>query len=167
MWCKRHVGDCRVSVVSKRYGSSGFKTKSCPETYYSRHTGKISTRWTLPNEKKLVLHSIRLDQNFQNSNETLPLAIPLLQPQSITWVRLIQSHWLLVASSNAVSSPIALWSTDVLLSGTSKAPFAEAFLSAPVGNGAIDVNRSSVTIALELCGRLVSLDRYLYSPNTD
>lgn len=90
-----------------------------------------------------------------------PLIVPLHQKRSVTWVRLIRSHWLLVASSDDISSVIALWSVSELLSHsnstTPPAPLAEAFLPAPVVNGAVDIQGTSIRFALELHGRFVLL----------
>lgn len=102
----------------------------------------------------LVLHAIRLNHNIHN--QPAPRALPMHRTRSVTWVRLIQSQWLVVASSDDVSSSIALWSiTSLLCARTYVAPLAEAFLPAPVSNGSVDTQGSSVTMALELRGRWV------------
>lgn len=51
-----------------------------------------------------------------------------------------------------------LWSTDSLLSGSkNRVPLAEAFFSAPVSNGVVEINDSSVSVALELRGRCMDI----------
>lgn len=104
--------------------------------------------------ERLVLHVLRLEHRV--SHHLPPVPYPLHQRRSITWVKLIQSQWLLVASSDDLTSVISLWPvTSVLLPRTSApVPLAEAFLPAPVVTGAVDVVGSSVVLALELAGRL-------------
>lgn len=101
-------------------------------------------------EKSLV-HSLKLHNRIHK--QAPPLSIPLHLTRSVTWVQLIHSQWLLVASSDDISSSICLWSVETLLSGISLEPLAEAFLSGPVSNGAVDIDGSFVTIALELRSR--------------
>lgn len=100
----------------------------------------------------LVLHALNLDHTITANR--MPTPIPMHRTRSVTWVRFIDSQWLVVASSDDVSSSICLWSTTALLeSRTCVAPLAEAFLSAPVSNGSVDIQNASVTLALELRGR--------------
>lgn len=88
-----------------------------------------------------------------------PLIVPFYQKRSVTWVHLIHSQWLLVASSDDISSIIALWSVSDLLthskSTVTPTPLAEAFLPAPVFNGTVDIRGTTVRFALELRGRYV------------
>lgn len=97
----------------------------------------------------LVLHAMRLESKVT----VLPKVVQFNQKRSVTWIQMLQSQWLLVASSDDVCSVISLWSVTSLLTSQSPAPFAEAFLCGPVMTGAVDVGGSSVTIALELRGR--------------
>ena len=101
--------------------------------------------------ERLALHAIRLGSRIDKCRP--PATVVLHRTRSVTWVRLLHSQWLLVASSDDVSSSISLWSTGSLLSGGSTEPLAEAFLPAPVSNGATEVEHSSVLIAVELCGK--------------
>ncbi|KAK7679974.1 hypothetical protein QCA50_016920 [Cerrena zonata] len=101
--------------------------------------------------ERLVLHVLRLNHRLRMHSP--PIARSLYQRRSVTWVRLVQSQWLLVASSDDVTSIIALWSVSSLFTSKSGAPLAEASLSAPVVTGVVEVIGSSVTLAVELCGR--------------
>ena len=105
----------------------------------------------------LVLHILRLRSRTMTCHN--PLVVPLDQIRSVTWVRLIQSQWLLVASSDDVSSAITLWSVPDLLS-SNLTPLAEAFLPAPVVHGSVDMEGSYLIFALELRGWSV----YSHSP---
>ncbi|KAK7677821.1 hypothetical protein QCA50_019133 [Cerrena zonata] len=88
-----------------------------------------------------------------------PVVVPLTQKRSITWVQLVRSEWLLVASSDAGTSVITLWSIPHLLSACdTPVPLAEAFLSAPVKTGCIDAQANTVIFALELLGRIDSIE---------
>ncbi|KAK7679949.1 hypothetical protein QCA50_016895 [Cerrena zonata] len=101
----------------------------------------------------LILHALRLE--YRISTNHAPHVVPFYQKRSVSWIRLIRSHWLLVASSDDVTSVITLWSVLALLSSTgTPTPLTEAFLSAPVINGAIDIRESEVIFALELRGRI-------------
>ena len=102
-----------------------------------------------------VLHVLRLEHACSTRRD--PRMIQFHQVRSVTWLRLIHSHWLLVASSDDITSAITLWSVPDLLRSSNTAPLAEAFLSAPVINGAVDVNDTILTFALELRGRYVYL----------
>ena len=78
-------------------------------------------------------------------------AIPLHQPRSVTWVRLVQGQWLLAASSDASTSVICLWSLrSVLSKGASTAPQAQAFLEGPVASGDVEVQDGRVVVALDI-----------------
>ena len=103
----------------------------------------------------LVLHVLRLEHACSTRRD--PRMIQFHQVRSVTWLRLIHSHWLLVASSDDITSAITLWSVPDLLRTSNTTPLAEAFLSAPVINGAVDVNDTILTFALELRGRYVYL----------
>ena len=101
--------------------------------------------------ERVVLHILRLGSRMDNALS--PTIVKLHRARSVTWVRLVHSEWCLVASSDDISSSLCLWSVDFLLSGPSVSPHAEAFLSAPVSNGAAEIKGSSILIALELRGR--------------
>ncbi|EKM61863.1 uncharacterized protein PHACADRAFT_248756 [Phanerochaete carnosa HHB-10118-sp] len=67
----------------------------------------------------LVLHALRLVNSLyrpRSSGENTPkaISIPLHQPRSVTWVKLIQGRLLIVASSDAHQSTLALWSIPLL-----------------------------------------------------
>ena len=100
--------------------------------------------------ERVVLHVLRLGSRMDNALS--PTVIKLHQTRSVTWVQLVYSEWVLVASSDDISSSLRLWSINSLLSGQSVEPLAEAFLSAPVSNGAVEITGSSVLVALELRG---------------
>ncbi|KAK7676667.1 hypothetical protein QCA50_016922 [Cerrena zonata] len=106
--------------------------------------------------KGLIMHTLRLDHRLSLSYP--PIERPFYQRRSVTWVRLVQSQWLLVASSDDITSVITLWSVVSLLTSRSSAPLAEASLSAPVVTGAVDVNGSHVTLAVELSGRIPQIE---------
>ncbi|CAL1698387.1 unnamed protein product [Somion occarium] len=103
-----------------------------------------------------VLHSLRLYyRTVLQPDCCSPTIVPFHRSRSVTWVRLIYSTWLLVASSDCTISSIALWSVyDLLLSKQSSKPVTEAYLEAPVSNGVIDIIDGHVFIALELRGRV-------------
>ena len=125
-------------------------------TYYAPYWKHIDDLLSIELET-LVLHILRLRSRTMTRHT--PLVVPLDQIRSVTWVRLIQSQWLLVASSDDVSSAITLWSVPDLLS-SNLTPLAEAFLPAPVVNGSVDMQGSYLIFALELRGRSV----YSHSP---
>ena len=101
----------------------------------------------------LVLHTWRLEQRLSHGLGPV-VDHPFHQPRSVTWVQLIRSQWLLVASSDDVVSVITLWSVSSLLRSSLSSPLAEAFLPAPVSTGIVDTTGPSIILALELCGRL-------------
>ncbi|KAK7683176.1 hypothetical protein QCA50_013849 [Cerrena zonata] len=111
---------------------------------------------TATQTEKLVSHILQLDLRL--SQHRPPIRRPFYQRRSITWVRTIHSQWLLVASSDDITSVITLWLIDSLLASKSSAPLAEASLPAPVVTGAVDVCGSCVTLALELRGRIPQID---------
>ncbi|CAL1698373.1 unnamed protein product [Somion occarium] len=107
-----------------------------------------------------VLHALRLcARTIENPDHFSPTIVPFYRTSSITWVRLILSTWLLVASSDRATSSIALWSVnDLLLCQQSPKPVTEAYLEAPVSNGVIDIIDGHVFIALELRGRVPTVE---------
>lgn len=117
----------------------------------------------------LVLHSLKLSCKI--STRSAPLIIPVYQKRSVTWIRLIQSQWLLVASSDDLLSVITLWSVADLLTPSNDTrtspPLAEAYLSAPVIDGAVDLQGSAVIFALELRGRFASSISFCGFRDTD
>ena len=102
--------------------------------------------------EKLVLHMLRLE--FRKDTHQTPFTVPFNQKRSVTWLRLIQSRWLLVASSDDINSSVSLWTIQDLLS-SNVTPVTEVFLPAPAVNGAVDIQGSTVVFALELRGRSV------------
>ena len=89
--------------------------------------------------ENLVAHYSKLNMQLCDPRRRCPLkSIPFHRTHSVTWVRLVQSQWILVASSDDISSSIALWLIDELGSGA-ESPITEAFISAPVSSGMVDV----------------------------
>ncbi|KAK7676684.1 hypothetical protein QCA50_020366 [Cerrena zonata] len=87
--------------------------------------------------KQLVLHAVRLKRP-----SACPKSIEFNQKRPVTWTRLIRSKWLLVASSDDVSSVITLWSvaSPSLLTRQSPTPLAEAFIPDPVMTEVVYIN---------------------------
>ncbi|TCD69480.1 hypothetical protein EIP91_007606, partial [Steccherinum ochraceum] len=79
------------------------------------------------------------------------------QVKSVTWVKILQGSWLIVASSDRSASSISLWKVaDVLSHAAQAKPVAEASLPAPVCGGTVDVQDDSITISISLsCDRAV------------
>ena len=97
---------------------------------------------------------MRLQGQLSSSKKGNAKAVILHGKRSVTWVRLVQGQWLLVASSERTASVITLWDVASLLAPSSSSsppvPTSEAFLEAPVYSGLVDVQDGAVTIALEL-----------------
>ena len=98
--------------------------------------------------ERVVLHVLRLGSRMDN--DLSPTIVKVHRTRSVTWVRLVHSEWCLVASSDDILSSLCLWSIDFLLSGGSVSPQAEAFLSAPVSNGAVEINRNESMSSLNM-----------------
>ena len=96
---------------------------------------------------------MRLQDQLSFPKDNVAKFVTLHGKRSVTWVRLVQGKWLLVASSERTASVITLWNVVSLLSPSSSPPVptSEAFLEAPVYSGLVDVQDGVVTIALELC----------------
>lgn len=76
--------------------------------------------------------------------------VPLHRTRSITWLHIIQGKWLLAACSDATASMITLWSLASLLSGSAPIPHAEAYLDGPVSDGAVQIQKGRLIIALDV-----------------
>ncbi|EKM55413.1 uncharacterized protein PHACADRAFT_256027 [Phanerochaete carnosa HHB-10118-sp] len=73
------------------------------------------------------------------------------QTRSVTWAKLVQGKWVLVACSDQTTSAICLWSLQSFY--RSEGPpdiVAQAFLKGPVVYGLVEVQNDQVIIALEL-----------------
>ena len=69
----------------------------------------------------------------------------------ITWVRLLEGQWLIVASSDASVSELSLWSLTSLGEGTDGGkPVTTVYLGGAVADGLVDVSGDRVIIALEI-----------------
>lgn len=83
--------------------------------------------------------------------------VPLHQARSVTWVKLVQAKWLIVASSNASTSVLSIWSLASLLKlGSSREPLSHTYLSGPVREGILDVSEDRdrnerVILSLDIC----------------
>ncbi|THH28824.1 hypothetical protein EUX98_g5349 [Antrodiella citrinella] len=83
-----------------------------------------------------------------------PRVVRVDQVRSVTWVKLVHGAWLLVATSDADASSIALWKiSDILRDESHAKPVSEAFLPAAVRDGVVDVQDGSLVIALSLCAK--------------
>lgn len=90
-----------------------------------------------------------------------PRIVRIDQTRSVTWLRLIRGSWLLVATSDKDASSLSLWKlSDILHGGSGVSPVSEAFLPAPVRDGAVDVTEETVTIAVSLYSQYVLLHYY-------
>lgn len=77
------------------------------------------------------------------------------QSRSVTWVKIVQSKWLLVALSDSSTSTLCLWKlSSILLDESDPPPVAEVFLEGPVSNGLTEVQDGVLVVALELRTRL-------------
>ncbi|CAL1697063.1 unnamed protein product [Somion occarium] len=99
----------------------------------------------------LVVHMVRLDEKTMSQKGAR--LVPLHQPRSVTWIRLVRGQWLLVASSDLNTSVISLWSLSSLLSSPeSSKPIVEAYLDAPVAYGMVQCYNDELFVALYLRG---------------
>nr|GAT43029.1 predicted protein [Mycena chlorophos] len=73
----------------------------------------------------------------------------LYLPQSITWLRLVHSRWLFVASSDDKASKLSCWDLFEVFAGNTL-PVAEGFLPGRVKTGKLEVQGHEVVIALGL-----------------
>ena len=99
----------------------------------------------------LVLHALKLRLSLAKS-KSKPAIVPFHQQRSVTWVKIVKSHWLLVASSDGSSSALGIWKLASLKANvaTSLLPLGEIYLDGPVVNGLVDVRKEEVIIALEM-----------------
>lgn len=105
-----------------------------------------------PQLRSLVVHVLQLHQATTASAKQATLQVfRLNQSRSVTWLHLVRGQWLLVASSNSSSSVLSLFSVDSLLLSQDWDLVTEAYLTAPVSNGKVEVQADGkVTVALEL-----------------
>ena len=99
----------------------------------------------------LTCHLLRVQQ-ATTSDTISGKSHRLHQPRSITWVRLLQGAWLLVAASDVSTSSLSLWSVHEILSSSqdSAAPSAEVYLDGPVQDGEVHILGNQVSVALDV-----------------
>ncbi|EIW77114.1 hypothetical protein CONPUDRAFT_75918 [Coniophora puteana RWD-64-598 SS2] len=69
--------------------------------------------------------------------------------RSVTWIRLVSSRWLFVASSDTSSSSLTLW--DVFSPGSDgTSPLAECFLPGPVETGEVCIHNGEFIVAISV-----------------
>lgn len=129
--------------------------------------------------RAIVTHALRLQRSMSQSSDhrqsIYQASIGL--SRSVTWIRVISSEWLLVATSNSSCSTLSLYSVASLLRKLSDVPIAEVYLDGPVRDGLVDLhNDKGIVIAAELqCSRCVNtklrdqdpFHSYIYSPQLE
>lgn len=102
--------------------------------------------------KAIVMHALRLHYTRTCSPERRHIRkVPFYQAYPITWTRIVDSSWLLVAMSDSTASNLSLYSIDSLLGAQSQDLLARAFLEGPVVDGLVDISiEHGISIALEL-----------------
>ena len=102
--------------------------------------------------KAAVIHVLRLHRNLTCPPEQRVVQRVLFhQSKPITWTRLVQASWLLVAMSDTESSVLSLYSIESLLGARSQDLLAQAFLEGPVLSGLAEVSdEHDLVIALEV-----------------
>ena len=102
--------------------------------------------------KSAVMHTLRLNHNMTcRSERRVVQRVAFYQPQPITWTRIVQGSWLLVALSDAESSVLSLYSIESLVGTRARDLLAQVFLEGPVLNGLVEVSDEyGIVIALEL-----------------
>lgn len=112
--------------------------------------------------KSIVIHVLRLQRSMSRSNERRrPFhRVSLALSRSVTWIRVISSEWLLVATSNSSCSSLSLYSVVSLSRNGSEDPIAEVYLDGHVHDGLVDLyNDRGIVIAVELqCSRCVTTE---------
>ena len=105
----------------------------------------------------LTLHLLRLRERPLSSTSVQSNFIRFDQVRSVTWLRIVRGVWLLVATSDSDASSISLYRVaDILRDSSQVIPAAEAYLPAPVRDGAVDfLEDNSVLIALSLASEYV------------
>ncbi|KAJ7163907.1 hypothetical protein C8R43DRAFT_989131 [Mycena crocata] len=97
----------------------------------------------------LVRRVSTLTDKWKNGNLSPAHVRRLYIPQSITWLRLVSSIWLFVASSDNHSSKISCWNISLVSKGNEK-PLAEAYLPGQVKTGKLEVQGPGIVLALGL-----------------
>ena len=100
--------------------------------------------------ESIAARSLRLQKCLSSPQQNQPAIVPLNLARSVTWVRIIEAQWPLVASSDNRHSVLSLWALGTA-SHSGASPVTEAFLHGPVKTGQCDVRNGVVTVALELC----------------
>lgn len=59
-------------------------------------------------------------------------------PRTVTWLRLVSSRWLIVASYDTQASVLSCWNIEMALRGE-KTPVAECFLPGPVRSAELEL----------------------------
>ncbi|KAI0075238.1 hypothetical protein K474DRAFT_1773431 [Panus rudis PR-1116 ss-1] len=122
---------------------------------YCRPIDTLSSKET----ETLVMHCLRTLQNMSTpQGKEFWKVIPLSQPRSVTWVKLVLGQWLLFASSDLVSSKLTLCSLATDRSKHEVSVACQVSLRAPVADGLVEVQDGQMVIALYLRGRPSSID---------
>lgn len=108
-------------------------------------------RLTSTDCEALVKHAVRLKSALTKPSWEAPL-LPFHQIRSVTWVKLVQGTWLLVAKSDRSASSLQLFSLSSLGPDSTQPPtlVSEVFLAGPVANGLTEVQDGVLIVALEL-----------------
>ena len=75
------------------------------------------------------------------------------QPRPVTWVRMVHGLWVLVACADALASVLTLRSVRTVLSSSLDRPpvvEAEAYFPGPIDGGEVNVEGSTLAIALDI-----------------
>lgn len=148
--CRSFKRVCSSQRVWLDVLSRDVHSRSVPTPHYSQPLSSLSGGEC----EALALHTMRLQDQLCSPKDNAVKFATLHGKRSVTWVRLVQGKWLLVASSERTASVITLWDVASLLSPSSSSsppvPTSEASLEAPVYSGLVDVQDGAVTIALEL-----------------
>ena len=78
------------------------------------------------------------------------ISVKLDRDSPVTWVHLMDTRWLLSATSDAAVSEISLWRLRSILHEKDDVPLARAFLGGPVADGLVTTRDARVVIALEI-----------------
>ncbi|KAF7302049.1 F-box domain-containing protein [Mycena indigotica] len=99
--------------------------------------------------KALVWRTHRLADKWASDDMAPSKTVTFGLPQSITWLRLVASRWLFVASSDNYVSIIACWDILSLFDGD-LSTIALAYLPGRVQTGHLEIQGSQIVIALGL-----------------
>lgn len=96
----------------------------------TRRATRLQHLWSGPFTELPPRHIIRLDL-----------------PRRITWLRIVHSKWLLVASYDDEFSTLTCWDISLVVRD-SRLPMGEWYLPGPVKSGQIETQENGVVIAL-------------------